>query len=117
MFFHNGQMKSLRDVIRFYNTRDTNPELWYPAVNGVVQKFDDLPPQYRDNIDPQPPLDGRLRGSPPAMSDQDMDDLEVFIRTLTDDDALGNIVEGRMTAVGKESAAQSRLLLQPPRVH
>ena len=43
VFFHNGQMKSLRDVIRFYNTRDTNPELWYPVVNGVVQKFDDLP--------------------------------------------------------------------------
>ena len=31
VFFHNGQMKSLRDVIRFYNTRDTNPELWYPG--------------------------------------------------------------------------------------
>ena len=31
VFFHNGQMKSLRDVIRFYNTRDTNPELWSPV--------------------------------------------------------------------------------------
>lgn len=86
VFFHNGQMKSLRDVIRFYNTRDTNPELWYPVVDGVVQKFDDLPPRYRGNIDAQAPLDGRLRGSPPAMSDQDIDDLLAFLGTLTDAD-------------------------------
>ena len=59
VFFHNGQMKSLRDVLRFYNTRDTNPELWYPVVDGVVQKFDDLPAPYRGNIDVQAPLDGR----------------------------------------------------------
>lgn len=26
VFFHNGSLKSLKDVIRFYNTRDTNPE-------------------------------------------------------------------------------------------
>lgn len=38
VFFHNGRFKSLRDVIGFYNTRDTNPELWYPVVNGVVRK-------------------------------------------------------------------------------
>ena len=31
VFFHNGQIKSLQDAIRFYNTRDTNPELWYPT--------------------------------------------------------------------------------------
>ncbi len=43
VFFHNGQIKSLHDVIRFYNTRDTNPELWYPTVNGAVQKWNDLP--------------------------------------------------------------------------
>ena len=84
VFFHNGQMKSLRDVIRFYNTRDTNPELWYPVVNGVAQKFDDLPAQYRANIDTQAPLDGRPRGSSPPMSDQDVEDLLAFLRTLTD---------------------------------
>ena len=89
MFFHNGQMKSLRDVIRFYNTRDTNPELWYPIVDGVVQKFDDLPARYRGNIDTQAPLDGRPRGSSPAMSDQDIEDLLAFLRTLTDADLAG----------------------------
>jgi cytochrome c peroxidase len=84
VFFHNGVIKSLKDAIRFYNTRDTNPELWYPTVNGVLQIFDDLPPQYRVNLDKQAPLDGRPRGSRPAMSDQDIDDLEAFLNTLTD---------------------------------
>lgn len=88
VFFHNGRMKSLRDVIRFYNTRDTNPELWYPLVGGVVQKFDDLPARYRGNIDTQAPLDGRARSSPPPMSDQDVDDLLAFLRTLTDADVV-----------------------------
>jgi cytochrome c peroxidase len=84
-FFHNGRMKSLNEAIRFYNTRDTHPELWYPVMNGKVQKFNDLPPGYRDNIDAQKPLDGRPRGSQPAMSDQDIKDLEAFLNTLTDD--------------------------------
>lgn len=95
VFFHNGQIKSLHDVIRFYNTRDTNPELWYPTVDGVVQKFDDLPPAYRKNVDTQAPLDGRARGSTPAMSDQDVEDLELFLRTLTDDDIVQKIAAHR----------------------
>jgi cytochrome c peroxidase len=86
VFFHNGQLKSLREVIRFYNTRDTNPELWYPVVKSVVQKFDDLPAMYRANIDAQAPLDGKARGSKPSMSDQDVEDLETFLSTLTDAD-------------------------------
>src|SRR5262249_5119551 len=52
-FFHNGKFKTLREVIEFYNTRDTNPERWYPRVHGKVQKFDDLPAQYRVNLDTQ----------------------------------------------------------------
>jgi cytochrome c peroxidase len=86
VFFHNGQLKSLRDAIRFYNTRDTNPDRWYPTVNGVVQKFDDLPPSYRRNVDRQVPLDGRAPGSAPAMTEQEMDDLEAFLNTLNDAD-------------------------------
>jgi cytochrome c peroxidase len=85
VFFHNGALKSLDEVIRFYNTRDTNPELWYPVVDGEVQKFNDLPPEYRANVDAQKPLDGRPRGSKPPMSEQEMKDLEAFLNTLTDD--------------------------------
>jgi len=91
VFFHNGVMKSLRDVILFYNTRDTNPERWYPVVDGVVQKYDDLPAPYRANIDTQAPLDGRPRNSSTPMSDQDIDDLLAFLRTLTDADLASRI--------------------------
>ncbi|MFX8024341.1 hypothetical protein ABTK62_21070, partial [Acinetobacter baumannii] len=38
-FFPNGRFKTLREALRFYVTRDTQPELWYPVVNGVVDKF------------------------------------------------------------------------------
>ena len=85
VFFHNGKFKSLHEVIRFYNTRDTHPELWYPLVHGKVEKYDDLPPGLRANIDTQKPLDGRQAGSAAPMTDQDMDDLEAFLGTLTDD--------------------------------
>jgi len=27
-----------------------NPERFYPTVSGVVQKFNDLPPQYHPNV-------------------------------------------------------------------
>lgn len=81
---YNQGNRSLKEVLRFYNTRDTNPELWYPVVDGKVQKFDDLPGKYRANIDPQVPLDGRAPGSKPPMSDQDLMDLEAFLNTLTD---------------------------------
>jgi cytochrome c peroxidase len=86
VFFHNGQMKSLNEALRFYNTRDTQPELWYPTVKGVVQKYNDLPARYRANIDSQAPLDGKKRGSKPAMTDQDIADLEAFLGTLADHD-------------------------------
>ena len=92
VFFHNGRIKSLNEAIRFYNTRDTNPELWYPTLNGVVQKWDDLPLPYRGNVDTQAPLDSRPRGSRPAMSDQEIQDLEAFLGTLTDDDLLPSTV-------------------------
>jgi cytochrome c peroxidase len=106
-FFHNGAIHSLEQAIRFYNTRDTMPQLWYPTVGGTpkakpdsdfptyglittqyvggtVQKFDDLPRAYRGNIDTQLPLDGRAAGSAPPMSETDVADLICFLKTLTD---------------------------------
>ena len=105
--FHNGAIHSLDQAVRFYNTRDTRPELWYPTiggrakptpdadfpryglittqyVGGTVQKFDDLPARYRKNLDAQLPLDGRAAGSAPPMSERDLGDLVCFLRTLTD---------------------------------
>ncbi len=106
-FFHNGVMHSLEQVIRFYNTRDTNPEIWYPTAGGVakaandaafpayglittqyaggtVQKYNDFPAAYRTNVDSQLPLDGRAAGSAPPMSEQNIADLICFLGTLTD---------------------------------
>ena len=84
VFFHNGVFTSLSQVLQWYNTRDTSPQLWYPTVKGVVQKFNDLPYVYQANIDPQVPLDGRPVGSTPAMKDCELKDLEAFLNTLTD---------------------------------
>ena len=107
VFFHNGVMASLEQVLRFYATRDSMPELWYPTrggaakttndpgfpayglvktqyTGGTVQKYDDLPRQYRANVDPQLPLDGRKPGSRPALDEQQMKDLLCYLETLTD---------------------------------
>ena len=85
VFMHNGVFKSLEEMLRFYNTRDTAPEKWYPRdARGKVNKFDDLPAKYRANIDNQMPLDLRGAGSQTPMTDQEMQDLAVFLKTLTD---------------------------------
>ena len=86
VFMHNGRFTSLREAVRFYATRDTDPGQWYPKdAKGTPRKFDDLPPVYRTNLDRQAPLDGRAAGSTPALSDSDIDDLVAFIGTLTDE--------------------------------
>jgi cytochrome c peroxidase len=87
-FFHNGVFHSLNQVVHFYNTRDTNPEFWYPASGGSgapvaapdwalqlgavpgasVRKFNDLPPSQQGNVDEEVPLGsgGTPAGHPDA---------------------------------------------------
>jgi cytochrome c peroxidase len=76
-FFHNGVFHSLTQVLHFYNTRDTNPEYWYPATGGdagnvaqnpsyalfptyasgaTVLTFNDLPAAYQGNVDEEVPM-------------------------------------------------------------
>ncbi len=84
VFFHNGVLHSLGDVVRFYAERDTRPQKWYPrAPDGGTLKFDDLPPEYRANLDTQAPFD-RPAGDAPAFSDEDIADIVAFLQTLTD---------------------------------
>ncbi|PZP35168.1 MAG: hypothetical protein DI603_04640 [Roseateles depolymerans] len=83
-FFHNGVIATLEEAVRFYATRDSNPEKWYPTVKGRVQKFNSLPRKYQANIDTQLPMDGRRAGSTPPMNEQDIQDLLAFLNTLTD---------------------------------
>jgi cytochrome c peroxidase len=92
-FFHNGAIHSLEQAVRFYNTRDTSPELWYPTAGGKVQKYNDLPAVYRKNLDDQMPLDGRAPGSATPMTEAEVADLICFIETLTDDWRPGMIAD------------------------
>ena len=61
-YMHNGIFKSLRQVIMFYSTRDIGP--WPP-------------PEVRENVNTKEL--GKLR-----LSDQEIDDLVAFMKTLTD---------------------------------
>jgi cytochrome c peroxidase len=89
VFFHNGVFHRLGDVVRFYAERDTRPQKWYPlGKNGVTLKFDDLPAQYRDNVESLAPLDRHI-GDQPALSEADIKDVVAFLNTLTDGYAPG----------------------------
>jgi cytochrome c peroxidase len=84
VFLHNGALRSLTQVVRFYAERDTRPQAWYPrAADGSVEKFDDLPAEYRRNIDTQPPFD-RHAGEAAALSGEDIADIVVFLQALSD---------------------------------
>jgi cytochrome c peroxidase len=84
VFFHNGIFHRLEDVVRFYAERDTQPQKWFPrAADGTVLKYDDLPGKFRGNVDVEPPFD-RHAGDQAALSEQDVRDIVVFLKTLTD---------------------------------
>ncbi len=84
-YFHNGRFENLQDVVRFYVRRDTNPEEWYPlAADGSIDKFNDLPPQYRNNVNQTEVPYNRKPGDAPALNDAEIADLIAFLQTLTD---------------------------------
>ena len=84
---HNGVFHDLASAVRFYAERDIHPERWYPrGANGRVDRFDDLPPGHRANVDQlTPPMD-RKPGDKPALDDGDVADIVAFLGTLTDAD-------------------------------
>ena len=85
VFFHNGRFKSLREALRFYVRRDTNPEEFYPRDEaGTVRKFDDLPPEFAGNVNTSEVPYDRKQGEAPRLSEAELDDLEAFLGTLTD---------------------------------
>lgn len=84
-FFHNGRFGTLKDALTFYVQRDTQPEKWYGrAADGSVDKFDDLPPAYRGNVNTTEAPYNRRAGDPPALSDAEIDDVIAFLKTLSD---------------------------------
>jgi len=84
-FFHNGRFKTLREALRFYVQRDTDPGKFYPKdANGAVRKFDDVPPELAGNVNTgEVPYD-RSAGDAPRLTEAELDDLEAFLGTLTD---------------------------------
>lgn len=90
VFFHNGVYHTLRQVIDFYNLRDTNPEKIYPHdASGHAEKFNDIPEPLRVNVDVADAPLNRKQGEEPAMSEQDIQDLTAFLNTLNDEDRPG----------------------------
>lgn len=82
---HNGYFKTLRDVVKFYATRDTKPELWYPKnADGSIHKFDDVPAKYADNVNTEEVPYDLKPGDKPYLNDADIDALVAFLQTLTD---------------------------------
>ena len=57
-FGHNGVYKTLREVVAFYARRAVAPDRIYPPG----QKFDDVPPKYRGNVNIYAPIYNRRGG-------------------------------------------------------
>jgi len=78
-FFHNGYIKSLKQLVHFYNTRDVYPQ---PVTSGhcpagTTEKVDCWPmPEVKNNLDM---TIGSL-----GLSDTEENQLVVFLQTLTD---------------------------------
>jgi len=85
VFFHNGVFRSLEQVLHFYVERETDPAKWYPKLpNGEVDRYDDLPVQYRGNVDVVDAPYDRKQGETPALNDSEIVDVIAFLKTLTD---------------------------------
>lgn len=79
-YTHNGFFRDLREVVRFYSTRDSNPTRWYGAA-GVPN---DLPSQYLGNIERAKAPFNRPASSGPLLTEAEIDDLVTFLGTLSD---------------------------------
>jgi cytochrome c peroxidase len=85
VFFHNGVFHSLDRVLDWYVNRDLQPERFYPRdTAGRVVKYDDLPEQFRKNVDTRDAPFDRHPGDQPALSKADIRDIKAFLNTLTD---------------------------------
>jgi cytochrome c peroxidase len=78
-FFHNGYIKSLKQLVHFYNTRD---KYAYPVTSGhcppgTTEKLDCWPmPEIKNNIDM---TSGNL-----GLTEEEENDIVAFLQTLSD---------------------------------
>lgn len=80
-FMHNASIRTLRDAVRFYATRSTDPKAWY----GNAQAFDDVPQRCRANINTSTMPLNRRAGARPALDEREIDDLVAFLKALSDE--------------------------------
>jgi len=80
-FFHNGYIKSLKQLVHFYNTRD-EPNFAYDVTSGhcpsgTIERVNCWPrPEVKNNIDM---TTGKL-----GLTDQEENQIVAFLQTLTD---------------------------------
>lgn len=85
VFFHNGFFHSLDAVMHFYVEREIDAAKWYPKLaNGEVDAYDDLPPEYKSNVDVADAPFDRVKGDKPALNNEEIADVIAFLQTLTD---------------------------------
>ena len=60
-YFHNGVFHSLREVLDFYATRDTDPQRWWGRGKA---RYDDLPARFHGNVNQDPPFKPLPNGQP-----------------------------------------------------
>lgn len=79
-YMHNGFFNNLTDVVRFYATRNSNPQRWY-GPTGIPN---DLPTQYQANVEKTKAPFNRTAAQGPALTEAEIADVVAFLRTLSD---------------------------------
>jgi cytochrome c peroxidase len=108
-FFHNGSFHDLREVVEFYVTRDITPGRWYAKnAQGKVDPYDDLPAEYRANINRDSPFEGQKPGATPRLDAREVNDVVAFMKTLTDGYVSANPYRAERAAAAKASGGSSK---------
>ncbi len=79
-YMHNGFFNNLAEVVRFYSTRNSNPQRWY----GSTGLANDLPAQYRANLETTKAPFNRPRVQGPVLTEAEIADVVAFLGTLSD---------------------------------
>jgi cytochrome c peroxidase len=112
-FFHNGYIKSLKQLVHFYNTRD---KYAYPVTSGhcppgTTEKVDCWPmPEVKNNIDM---TSGNL-----GLTDKEENDIVAFLQTLSDGFTRpylnSDTFTGACMSGGSAATQGNELLIQTP---
>ena len=79
-YMHNGVFNSLSAVVRFYATRNSNPQAWYGAA-GVAN---DVPARYLANIEVTKAPFNQAPAAGAVLTEAEIADIVSFLHTLSD---------------------------------